>query len=71
MFCKDCKFWDRDTYTQPRCARIEWFNGQKIAPSEAMIDATAHDDSGLQCNLFTGPEFGCVKFDPKRQRKGT
>ena len=27
------------------------------------ITATADDDQGLECDLHTGPEFGCNHFD--------
>jgi hypothetical protein len=56
MFCRDCKFWDSDG----SCGRVD----QWRSPVVFEIEDTVDDDSGLTTLLKTGPDFGCVLFQP-------
>ena len=60
--CKDCKYWDDgecvDLY-------LDTFNCMKLDGSERALYYIVDDDSGLDCGLKTGPEFGCVRFRKK------
>jgi len=60
--CKDCKNWDKNYHT----CDVDWVNQNKlIVEDNFALYADAHDDSGLQAGLKTGPMFGCVKFKLK------
>ena len=65
--CKNCQFWlefnyGRDGITH-ECSFPDWgtYNSKPEADSFTLY-ADALDDSGLQCGIITGPEFGCLKF---------
>jgi hypothetical protein len=65
--CKDCQYWDLDTYNWNTswsiCACVDDVRySEKIDASSFAMYADAHDDSGLEYGLKTGPMFGCVKF---------
>ena len=59
--CKDCKFWDSETY---RCTRVGYADIE-LDNSAFEVIATADDDQGAYGELHTGPLFGCLKFEPK------
>ena len=61
MLCKDCRYWSRG-----ECADIDLdtFNDMKLEGSDRALYYIM-DDSGLDCGLKTGPEFGCVRFRKK------
>lgn len=66
--CKDCKHWhvalghtNWNTCEYPDTVEYD----QKIAEDDIALYADAHDDSGLQSGMKTGPLFGCIKFQPK------
>ena len=59
--CKDCKYWEAHRHT---CGAVEWFD-DKISDDGFAIYAEAQDDSGLSCDLITGPMFGCMKFQQR------
>lgn len=63
MLCKDCKFWKQQSIDSGICDRITHCNIPKNRSFE--IDASADDDSNLQTELVTAPEFGCVNFEKK------
>ena len=60
--CKDCKYWDNG-----KCDDIDLdtFNDMKLEGSDRALYYRVDDDSGLDCVLKTGPEFGCVRFKKK------
>lgn len=57
MRCNVCQFWDSDGY----CDRVD----QWRSPIVFDIDVEVSDDTGLRARLKTGPDFGCVLFQPK------
>ncbi len=67
--CKDCKHWhvalghsNWNTCEYPKTVEYD----QKIGDAEFAFYADAHDDSGLDYGLKTGPLFGCIKFDARK-----
>ena len=60
--CKDCKYWNHG-----ECVDIGLyiFNDMKLEGSDRELYYSVDGDSGLDCGLFTGPEFGCVRFRKK------
>ena len=61
--CKDCKYWYHG-----ECDDIDLdktFNDMKLEGSDRVLRFIVDDDSGLDCGLKTGPEFGCVRFRKK------
>ena len=67
-YCKDCKHWDSHLNTRGKswntCEAPNWVGyADKIPDDGFAIYADAHDDSGLECGLKTGPLFSCIKFD--------
>lgn len=66
--CKDCKHWKAHTDTYNKrwntCEAPDWVDyDDKISDDDFAIYADAHDDSGLECGLKTGPMFRCDKFE--------
>ena len=59
--CKNCKSWSKYDKT---CYKAEWDGTLK--DNELTYYADAHDDSGLEAGVKTGPNFGCVLFTPKK-----
>lgn len=66
--CKDCKHWHQalghtswNTCEAPDTVVYD----AVIADDTFALYAEAHDDSGLEYGLKTGPMFGCVKFEPR------
>ena len=59
MLCKDCRHWNHG-----ECVDIGLyiFNDMKLEGSDRELYYSVDDDSGLDCGLKTGPEFGCVRF---------
>ena len=59
--CKDCKYW-----SDGECVDLDLdtFNDMKLEGSDRALYYIM-DDSGLDCGLKTGPEFGCVRFRKK------
>ena len=60
--CKDCKYW---SYGECIDIDIDTFNDMKLEGSDRALYYTVDDDYVLDCGLFTGPEFGCVRFRKK------
>ena len=60
--CKDCKYWD---YGECADIDLDTFNDMKLEGSDRALYYSVMDDSGLDCGLKTGPEFGCVRFRKK------
>ena len=56
--CKDCKYWSRG-----ECVDIdlETFNDRELEGSDRVLYYLVD----VECGLFTGPEFGCVRFRKK------
>lgn len=63
--CKDCKFWSPEGLQNPEdkgtCEKVCFSTGSKLFKISVKVD----DDQGLDYNLITGPEFGCVLFEKK------
>lgn len=69
--CKDCRFWDDYSYAaymnrrkpdnHKRCDAVETRGAKGIS-----LEIYASDDTGLEGDLITGPDFGCVLFSPKQ-----
>ena len=57
--CKDCRYWNREECDD---IDLDTFNDMKLEGSDR---ALYYRDSGLDCGLKTGPEFGCVRFRKK------
>ena len=62
MLCKDCMYWK---YGERVDLDLDTFNDMKLEGSDRALYYTVMDDSGLDCGLKTGPEFGCVRFRKK------
>ena len=59
--CKNCSDWKNGC-----CYFIDTIQGEKVAATTGCtIIATAHDDSGMQVDLRTGPDFSCPNFSKK------
>jgi len=75
--CKNCSYWGRarvgacDAIQSSFQMAFPSFNNhyeksfETYAKDGFAIYADADDDSGLQTELVTGPEFGCNKFYSK------
>jgi hypothetical protein len=63
--CDQCKWWGR--YRGGQCDRVDRFGDEPGRTFEIWFSAL--DDSGLQLGLETGPKFGCILFEAKRNRK--
>ena len=62
--CKFCQFWTHpkpDYLNGPIIGTCD-FVGRVTPGQEFRIDASAADDTDLQADLRTGPDFGCVCF---------
>lgn len=66
--CKDCKHWHValghstwNTCEYPDTVPYD----HKIADDDVALYADAHDDSGLEHGMKTGPMFGCIKFQAR------
>ena len=64
--CKDCKHWG--VYITGCCDKV---GSPDPDENDAGFDLIleADDDQGLDGQLKTGPEFGCVQFEPKAEKK--
>lgn len=56
--CKNCVFWD-----QGECRQVD-------STEQFRIDVKVADDHNLEVKLMTGPEFGCVEFQPLVKPRG-
>ena len=66
--CKDCKHWHvaLGHTTWNTCEGVDSAEYDEKIPDDGFaMYASAHDDSGLESGLKTGPMFGCIKFQPK------
>jgi hypothetical protein len=56
--CKNCGYWENGD-----CHLPDWVGRWEPVKQDAMvIYADAHDDSGLDAGVRTGPLFGCKGF---------
>ena len=70
--CKTCKFWgygSSDTNRATKgCGKIDWVTKDRNSNSvkeltdlkKFEMDIFVHDDSGLNVEVMTGEDFGCV-----------
>ena len=71
--CNNCRYWGKTDgggieYNKvwTVCGYIRWPEPtDPIGESEAALYAYASDDSGLEVDLRTGPNFGCTNFEEK------
>jgi len=67
MYCKNCRYWDKYDNS---CNLADWYNrDNELVKDEIMFYAEVNDDSGLRAGVRTGPEFGCIKFEIRKNRK--
>jgi hypothetical protein len=60
--CKDCQWWIKNRgYSSCDKVNHDYNDGDTAFE----IEADADDDQGLEVELITGPEFGCVLFKGK------
>jgi hypothetical protein len=64
--CKNCKWWDR---TYDSVCDLVSYDTDGVGDAESAFHVDVLDDSGLNVLFVTGPEFGCVRFDPKIQEE--
>ena len=63
MQCQQCAYWGRDF--EGACDKPDSIDKRSQATGQQMaIYADAADDTDLEFRLMTGPEFGCVLFQP-------
>jgi hypothetical protein len=70
--CKDCKFWClswRNSNAGKEVMFCDAIGNKGVDEGPGMFDLViwADDDSNLQGELVTGPEFGCTQFKHKEQ----
>lgn len=72
--CKDCKYWEaiyscyQDTYHV--CSALHWTQiPEDVKGSIAALHVSVDDDTGLNVDLVTGPDFGCTRFEQKEVKK--
>lgn len=71
MYCKDCKHWEyhEDNWGGKwhECGAVDSDKqaAGDVKDADFVVYAEAHDDSGMQSGLKTGPLFGCIKFQAK------
>lgn len=66
--CQNCEFWIKNQKkNNGACDFVDTIPGEKAFNNGhgAELDIYVHDDSGLFASLVTGPNFGCVNFEPK------
>ena len=63
--CKDCRWWGK--YITGCCDKV---GSPDPEENDAGFDLIleADDDQGLDGQLKTGPEFGCVQFEPNAEK---
>ena len=74
MNCSNCKFWSPDINGNiGKCNLPDWLSyNHKLRKYDELTDTTsmaifadANDDSGMEVELQTGKNFGCLKFISK------
>lgn len=73
--CKDCQYWRHhvDGYGAAwnECEGVDSTGLEDpVLNADFAIYAEAHDTSGLQVGLKTGPMFGCVQFKLNTEKNG-
>lgn len=74
--CKNCKWWRSRSYLFGRdetvCDLIDSVDNTedlliktKQKKDDDFFISCSGDTYGLSVSLITGPEFGCIKFEPK------
>ena len=61
--CKNCRWWGRDW--EGVCDFVNTIMADEDTATMFVVEATAADDTGLEAVLKTGPEFGCIHFNPE------
>lgn len=65
--CSTCKYWHRNSPTSHvgRCDAIDDVYDDDF-PNDSKIlglNVTVSDDSGLNADLITGADFGCIRYE--------
>lgn len=62
--CKNCIFWENNTdkYFADGKNYCTYEDSWNMRPHGYEVWAAAHDDSGMEVALITGPDFGCVNY---------
>lgn len=60
--CKDCRYWG--VWLEDVCDFSGYNNNNMFE-----LLAKADDDQGLEVDLKTSPDFGCVCFNPKEKKE--
>ena len=59
--CNSCRCWESGF-----CGIVDHYKGPQTEPATLFqIEASADDDSNLQASLRTGPDFGCILYQPR------
>jgi hypothetical protein len=61
--CQSCRFWKRGHCDRVEVIETTW-NKEVVANDGFVITVYVYDDSGLEANLKTGPDFYCSQFSP-------
>lgn len=68
--CRTCRHWIRDREHSGECVVVDQQEGcrnpdEKRDDTRLSIEYRILDDSGLNIMLRTGPDFGCVRHEPR------
>lgn len=69
MHCKNCVFWSYDGSCESvdvSESKAELKALKDVSSSHLVVDVHVADNHGLSVKLRTGPDFGCVRFDPRK-----
>ena len=71
--CKNCRFW----HDKRTCDRIDPVDmnetetygiEKKLNDDDSRVEWRTADDHGLNIEFVTGPDFGCIKFEPVKPK---
>ena len=67
--CSNCKHWGdgwpvTENTKTAACGKVD-IDGDKNNVQSFYMDISVSDDSGLNVNLITGKDFGCIHFTQK------
>lgn len=71
--CKDCVHWHRFLKSEKfgTCEKVDYFKNEykEVGSGGFAIIIETPDDQGLDYKLQTGPLFGCILFEEKKEVK--
>lgn len=62
--CKTCRWWSR--HGEGDCDVLGTRQAEE-PDTLVVIDVVVADDTGLDVRLRTGPEFGCIHHEPRKE----